>query len=789
ADDDGIALRMLMIDALVRGLGSNPVGLDRGRLGPGRVVHVRRFGRQVLFEMPNLSYRAVSDNPAEARAVAESFATSVVWGATIEARDPDGRALVDLSSFLVRDSVGVSSALRQADQGTYALDAARSAVDLDAARIFPDNAVFDAVLTFGLASGQDAGIEVEATAPDPSAITVRTRHTWVRLPDDGYQPRRFDPRGGSWAYDHVDYAAPLAAPLRRSFIGRHRLIKRDPTAARSEPVEPIVFYLDPGAPEPVRSALLDGARWWEEAFDAAGFIDGYRVEILPPDAHPLDARYNVIQWVHRATRGWSYGNSVVDPRTGEIIKGHVTLGSLRVRHDIRLFEGLLGADATGTGAADDPVVLSLARLRQLSANEFGHTIGLVHNFAASTYGGRASVMDYPAPLVRLGEDSNLDVSQAYGVGLGAWDVHAVRFAYAQFAPGVDEAQALDDLLATGMRDGLVFLSDVDARPPGAAEPRASLWDNGSDPVVALREAMAVRAHALARFGPDRLPAGQPLGRLEEVLGPTYFYHRYQAEAAAKVLGGVHYDYALRGDATAAAIGVNRARPLPAADQRAALDALLDVITPASLDLPEALLEVLLPPAFGDQFPSAGDVMRRERFRADHTAPIFDPLGAAATAADQVLGFVLQPERLARMVEQHRRDAALPDANVVIDAIVARLFRAPEASTPRLRAVAEAVEYTALGRLLGLAASVPSGGRGVAPSVVARADLAVKFLRVQLVARGSDAHALLLLDRIDRHANRQGGQPGFTAPPPPPPPGSPIGAGMWHAECSHAMPGG
>ncbi len=420
----------------------------------------------------------------------------------------------------------------------------RSAVDVDAFLAFPDNLEFEAILTY---SGDSPGELVRGTAPTADLVTLVQHHSLIRLPDDGYTPRRFDPRAGSSPVVFADYAVPLDEPIETRWIVRHRLEKTDPAAERSRAVEPIVYYVDRGAPEPVRSALVEGASWWAEAFEAAGFIDGYRVEVLPEGVHPLDVRYNVIQWVHRSTRGWSYGGGVVDPRTGEMIKAHVSLGSLRVRHDRLLMEGLVGADATGSGGPNDPVQVALARIRQLSAHEVGHTLGFTHNFAASTYGGRASVMDYPAPLVEITETGELDLSNAYGIGVGEWDVYTVRYAYEQPMPGETEEELLESIVADGLERHLAFMSDADARPVGSAHPRAHLWDNGSRcrrrPRSRLRGAPD-RHGALRREQPR---AGQPLSRLVEVFSPLYLYHRYQLTAAVKLIGGVDYAYAVRGD--------------------------------------------------------------------------------------------------------------------------------------------------------------------------------------------------------------------------------------------------
>ncbi|HYO16033.1 MAG TPA: zinc-dependent metalloprotease [Thermoanaerobaculia bacterium] len=754
---DGAVGSYLYVESLLTGLGSNPVGLDRGQLGDTRVVTFRRVGGRLLVEQPNLRFRALSENPAELRAVRESFATSILWAGEIAALDPDGRALVEFTPFLVRDAHEIASRMKRAGQGAWKLDPARSVVDPESCLAFPENLEFESLLTY---ESDEPGELVRETTPTANAVTLVQHHSLLRLPEPGYAPRRFDPRAGSYSVDFIDYAAPLAAPIEVRWLVRHRLQKVDPTAARSRVKEPIVFYVDPGAPEPVRSALVEGAGWWREAFDKAGFIDAYRVELLPEGAHPLDARYNVIQWVHRSTRGWSYGGGVIDPRTGEMVKGHVTLGSLRVRQDRLLFEGLLGVDRTGSGGADDPVQLSLARIRQLAAHEVGHALGLAHNFAASTYGGRASVMDYPAPLIGIADDGRLDVSNAYGVGVGEWDVHAVRYAYAELPPGTDERKALEDILREGEARGLLFLTDEDARSEGSAHPRAHLWDNGPDAVAGLLHALRVRQIGLAGFGERNIAAGQPVSLLQEVLVPLYFHHRYQLEAATKVVGGLEYTYAIRGS------GQPASRPVDGKQQRAALAAILRVLAPETLDLPEPVISLMLPRPAGYQ-------PNREMFTG-LTAPAFDPLAAASTAADMAVQGLLRPERASRLVDFHRRDPSLPGLDEVLNALIETSFGGTAVKGPRHDELRRTVQWVVVRRLIGL-----SGDPQASPGVRARVDATLAGLGKRLsAAAGSDpqaAHRAFLAREIERYLERGEQMPAGQRPePPPPPPGQPIG---------------
>ncbi|MEM8962202.1 MAG: zinc-dependent metalloprotease [Acidobacteriota bacterium] len=756
--EDRVVAELLYVEALVRGLGSNPVGLDRGQLGPARLLRISRHGSRVLFEEPNLTYRALSDEPAEIRATAESFATSVLWGGKIGALDADGRALIEVSDFLIRDTHRVVQTLQATEQGDFALDPSRSAVDYDAILSFPDNTEFQSILTYGSSNPGDL---VRSVTPTPEAVTLVQRHAFVRLPDDDYEPRELDPRMGMFGVTFYDYAAPLDQTTRRQWIVRHRLEKTDPDAPRSRAKEPIVYYVDRGAPEPIRSALLDGARWWAEAFEAAGWIDAYQVELLPPDVHPLDVRYNVIQWVHRSTRGWSYGGGVVDPRTGEMIKGHVSLGSLRVRQDRLLFEGLLGTEKTGSGAPDDPIELSLARIRQLSAHEVGHTIGIAHNFAASTYDDRASVMDYPAPLITLGPNG-LDTSRAYGVGLGSWDILTVQFGYTDFGDK-DEKVELESLVRAGLDK--LFLSDPDARPAGAADPRANLWDNFADPVDGLENALAVRRYALDRFGEHNVLPGTALAELEEVLVPVYFHHRFQIIAAAKTVGGVEYHYAVRGD------GQDPYEVVDAARQRRAIDVILRLLEPEELDFPDAVLETIPPRPFGIG-------RNRETFDLD-TAPVLDPLGAAATVAGQVASVLFQPERMMRMIDLHRRDPTLPHANELVDRVIDKVSPSTVTDTLRQSEIRRVTERVIADYLIGL------GVHGDVPPAVRSAverglrQLALRIDQRSQTAQSADgelvgAHAASLRSDIERYFDRDWSSMVVVDHPPTMPPGSPIG---------------
>ncbi len=718
----------LYVNSLTAGVGSNDIGLDRNQLGDNRIVQFVRSGPKVLLLQINYNFRANSDNPDERQAVREAFAQSVLHGFKAEAITDD-RVLIDLTPMLMHDAHGVADRLKARKQGKYAVDKARSMVYLDRTKSFPLNSEFEALLTF---KGSPEGSMIRSVVPTPDAITVRQHHSFVQLPDDNYEPRPFDPRSGYFPLAYQDYATPIDQPLVKRFIRRHRLQKKDPSAERSEAVEPIIYYLDRGAPEPIRSALLEGARWWNEAFEAAGFINAFQVEILPEGADPLDVRYNMINWVHRSTRGWSYGSSVTDPRTGEIIKGHVLLGSLRVRQDFLIAQGLVEAYANGDEPDPRLVELALARLRQLSAHEVGHTLGLSHNFAASTY-GRASVMDYPHPQFSLTDEGDIDFSAAYDTGIGEWDKAAIRYGYSQFAPDTDQQMALRELLAQNERDGLAFISDADARPLGSAHPDAHLWDNGANPVDELDRMLELRAVAMDRFSEKNIAAGRPMAELETVLVPLYLMHRYQIEAAAKVIGGQEYTYAVRGGQTPP-VG-----PVAASKQEAAIDGLLRALQPEALMVPAAIQSLIPPPPIGYS-------RNRESFKT-YTGGTFDPLAMAASASDRVLQLLLHPDRLSRIVSQHAFFGdTYPTAVQYLITLSSGIRNQVKASdTPYSEAVAEIVEKRYLLHLLRLAKM-----EQIDPQVRAAVLKAVQLFRQQIPGDSqlNSGHVVFLQQQLD-----------------------------------------
>jgi hypothetical protein len=756
----------LFATGLSAGLGSNDIGLDRGRAGEGRVVQFQRVGPRVLLVENNQSFRSSSSNPLERRAVADSFARSILWGFEVQA-ETGGRVLVNATDFFLRDLVGAARSLRP---GTYRVDRTRSAIYLPNTRNFPRNTEVDVTLTFvseqagggggggggpvqgpppirpatpggggggGFGGGLTSGT-VASVTPSDDAVTLREHASFVELPDGNYTPRAFDPRAGLGSITYFDYSAPITEPLARQFIRRHRLKKKDPAAAISEPVEPIRFWVDPGAPPDIQKAVIEGAMWWNQAFEAAGFRNAFIVQPLPPDADPMDIRYNMINWVHRSTRGWSSGGGITDPRTGEIIKSVVTLGSLRDRQDYLIAEGLLSPYVNGNETPSVPYELAMARIRQLAAHEVGHTLGLGHNYYDSTKGW-ISVMDYPHMLEELRPDGTIDLSKAYADHIGEWDKVAINYAYREFPPGTNEAAELRRILDEAWTADLRYLTNQDTD----VHPYAEQWSNGRDQVEELKRLMRIRRVALDRLGERTIPAGRPMATIEEPLVPIYMYHRYAVEGAASFVGGQDYVYAMRGD------GRTPTRWVPAADQQRALDALMATLAPSELTLPRRLLELFI--------------------RA--TGDAFDPIAPARVGADLTIGFLLMPERASRLVAQHALDPSLPGLGEVIDRLVQATFGA-SAANPYEEAVRRAAARVLVDRVTWIATVSPDSAVRAIASAKLR-DLSARLRNGNGENDLDRAHNLLLADDITRFLER----PAETAvlmPPPNAPPGAPIG---------------
>jgi len=751
---DKLNQEFLYVNSLPAGVGSNDIGLDRGQLGNERVVKFIQSGPKVMLIQPNYDFRAISDNPDERKSVQEAFAQSVIYGFKVGKKMANGNPLIDITNFLLRDAHGVVQRLARGKQGSYKLDKTRSAIYLDRCKNFPKNSELEAMLTF---TGQPKGGFIRSVTPSADAVTVRMHHSFIELPDSDYEPRLMDPRSGYNAISYYDYATPIGQPLEKQFIARHRLKKKNPEAAVSEAVEPIIYYLDRGAPEPVRSALLEGAAWWNQAFEAAGYKNAFQVKVLPEGADPMDVRYNLIQWVHRSTRGWSYGSSVQDPRTGEIIKGHVSLGSLRVRQDYLIAQGLIKPYEEGKEPDPRMLEMALARLRQLSAHEVGHTIGIAHNFAASV-NGRASVMDYPHPYIEANTDGSLNFKKSYDDKIGDWDKRVIIYGYQDFPKGTNEEEALQDIIAESLKMGLYYISDRDARPQGGAHPYAHLWDNGANPIDEMNRLLKVRKTALDNFSANNIPHGSPMSQLEEVLVPLYLAHRYQVEAVAKLIGGVEYTYAMRGD------GQTVVEMIPAPLQKRAVNTLLKTIDSEALTLPESILSLIPPKAFGY---SRG----RESFKI-RTGLTFDAIAAAESAANNTLTFLLHPQRSARLIEHKARNNNMPGLDGVIDGLLQATFKAPKSNDLKGE-VGRTVDKLVLQHLIRLSANKNASGQSRGMALLKINDLE-SWLKSQLASATDNqkAHFTFALMEIAQYKNHPEGVEFPAAPKLPD--GSPIG---------------
>ncbi len=763
--------------SLPTGVGSNPIGLDRGQLGQTKVVYFERIGNKVLLVQPNYGFRALSDNAAEKRAVEESFAKSVIWGFKVVAKEP-GKVLVDATSFFLRDAHGVGARLKQRKQGSYAFDKSRSAFYLPRTKGFPKNTEIETTIT--VVSKSSTGRLVNQISPSGNAVTARQRHSFVELPDNKYKPRKFDPRIGAFAIGFYDYATDISENLEKKWLVRHRLEKKDPSASMGEAIKPIVYYVDNGTPKKIQNALLDGARWWNQAFEAAGFKNGFEVKVLPPGADAMDVRYNVINWVHRSTRGWAYGSSIVDPRTGEIIKGVVTLDSQRARQDFLIGTGFVpqyvNASHASCGFALIPDVdyltnadsktdadaLAVARIRQLSAHEIGHTLGFSHNFAASTY-GRASVMDYPAPLIQI-KNGKLDFSNAYATGIGVYDKWVAQFAYTDFPDGANEKNELEEILQNGIKSGYLFITDADTRPASAAHPLANLWDNGNDSIAELKHIMNVRRIGLSQFGLKNVDEGAPLSELENKLLPLYLHHRYQVTATVKMLGGVYYNYSVRSGNGASPRRVYEI--VAAQKQRDALDAVLATLNPKELAISPRILKLIPPLAFGTR-------SNRSELFSKRTRPIFDAIGAAEIAAGFSISGLLEPSRAARLITFNSQDRKNPHFKEVVSALVKATWKAPVLRNAYQAEIQRAVQALVVERLMDLAANERAQGQVRAVATDALRKLAA-FLKRQRGIGNTAIHRRAISDEIERFLKRSA-TPRKRSRPLPNPPGDPIGS--------------
>jgi len=644
---------LLYVNTLTSGIGSNDIGLDRGQLGDTRVIEFRKAGNKILMVHKNYDYRAYTKNAYEAKSIQDAFAESTLWGFEV-VKTEGATYLVDATNFYLQDVHGVSETLARTRQGNYKVDASRSALYFPTTKNFPKNTEVEASITL---TGTGAGANLRSVTPSPDAVTVRMRHSFIELPPL-YTTRKFDPRAGYFFISYQDYTTPIDQPLVKRFISRHRLEKKDPTAAVSEVLEPIVYYLDRGTPEPVASALMEGGNWWAQAFEAAGFKNAFRVELAPEGMDLNDVRYNVIQWIHRSTRGWSYGSSIQDPRTGEIIKGQVSLGSLRVRQDYLIGQGLLQPFEEGNEADPKLMEFALNRLKQLSAHEIGHTIGLAHSYATSAT-GRSSVMDYPHPLISLDPNGKVDFGDAYDLKIGEWDKWAITYGYGQPSTNQTEEEFLEKTLQATYAAGYEFITDSDSRNPSGVHPRSHLWDNGASASDELKRLLDLRQQRMKTFGLNAIKAGEPQAILEEVFVPLYLMHRYQLEATSKLVGGLDYTYKVKGDNQTAH------QWIPAKSQNEALDALLLSISPAQLEIPASILALIPPRPYGY-------AKNRETFPS-RTGPVFDPIAPAENVVDATFSFLFESGRANRIFLQQLQNNSLPGLEAVLTKVISQVF--------------------------------------------------------------------------------------------------------------------
>lgn len=665
----------LYFRALADGVGNG--GPERGQAS-SVLTRFTKVGPKIFLVQPITSYRSVNGNDDEKKAVENAFAKSVLWGFTPVAVE-DNRVLVDFTPFLVRDAEGIGAGLGTsrnpgsapaaggrggaggAAQAGYRLDDTRSAVFLDNTKNFPKNSEFEALLTFTGGSGGGRGFgRGGGLAADPGAVTFRMHQAFVQLPDDGFKMRKFDPRSGFNQFSYYDFSAPINEPLLKKFTARHRLAKKNPGAAISEPVEPITYYIDRGAPAQIKRALIEGGSWWNQAFEAAGYKNAFIVKELPEGADPMDMRYNVVNWVNRSgspERAFSYGSSYIDPRTGEILKGVVTLGSDRHRQDYLIAEGLLQPYTDGKAVSKEMEQMAIARIRQLSAHEIGHTLGLYHNFTSSTH-DRASVMDYPFPRFSMKADGSIDVSNAYAKGIGSWDKRAIMWGYSDFPKGTNENDALDKIMKETLVQGHIFIPDIG----GGVHPMSHQWDDGVNPVDQLNKLIAIRRHILDNFSEKAIREDAPMSALEEVLVPMYLLHRYQIEAVSNCIGGLYFTHALKND------GETVTKMVEPAEQWRAIDGMIATITPEFLALPESLIEKIPPRPVG--YPSTVETF------GGHTGVTFDPLGAAESAASATLNYLLDEGRAARLIEYQSRNGAQPGFMPMVDRLIEKTWKAP-----------------------------------------------------------------------------------------------------------------
>jgi hypothetical protein len=677
------------------GGGSVEMSFDRGIMGSS-VIHFQRSGPRVLVVQQNLDYRAPGGHAALVENIRDSFPSSVIAALPVEA-DEGGRVLADATPLFMRDAGNVVGGLRRANQGAFRLDLARSGFYPARMKAFPDNTEIETVMTF---AADQPGQLVANVTPDPQSFTLRIHHSFLRAPT-GYTPRRADPRIGVSAVNFRDYAKPFNESTEVEWVTRWRLEKKTPGAAMSEPVKPIVFYLDPAIPEPVRTAMRNGALWWNKSYEAAGFRNAVQVRDPEPGMDPMDIRYAWILWINRDERGFSSGGTYRDPRTGEILGSKTRMDSHRIRTIGNYFESYTPTTGGGDGAAANDEcgavlhvpeeVLALAAqpgagmpqaqrdmvlLRQslLTAHELGHVMGFGHNFASSV-NDRASVMEYPTPRVKVA-GGRLDLSEAFERSTGLYDDFMTRYAYTEF-PADKERPGLDAIIAEMRAKNILYVPSTD--------PRWVWYDDRATPGEYLRETTAARKIMLAQYGPAILQAGEPVGALRDMrLWMTYLHHRWAIESGIGYIGGMYHNIVVKGETLPAT------EIVPAALQREVLGLLMETLEPANLAIPETLLTQLTPA------PGAN----LEDLAEDYA---FDHLRAARILSAMVLEPLLTPARAARLVAFADRQANALSLPEVVEAVLARSWRAGADAEARHKSLRRVVQRTTLDALMMLGA--------------------------------------------------------------------------------------